>query len=63
MRAVITQCDTSRVELVLPPTEGTGLETICYFHESRLIFKLIYFDIFFLHSTGFNSSSVTFKNN
>lgn len=53
--------NTAGIGLVMSLTTGTGVETICNFHEGGLIFKLIYFDILALQSTGFSSSLSLFK--
>ena len=39
------QYSTTGIALVISLTKEIGQETICHFDESRLIFKLIYFDI------------------
>lgn len=49
------------ITLVTSPMKQIGLETIRHFDENGLIFKLIYFDILTLQSTGFNSNPVTLK--
>ena len=62
IRVILTQYSSAGITLVTSPTKRIGLETICHFDENELIFKLIYFDILTLQSTGFNSNPVTLKN-